>query len=102
MKHEGPQKRKPCDMSTWHRVTEDDGSTVAYAPDIVTAQQIADAPRLYEENERLRAAAKQAIRVLSHIKDAPKADPLKYIPISAYTKAYDDLKAALSRAEGGE
>jgi len=35
MKIETPQKRQPCDMSTWHRITEDDGSTVAYVPDIV-------------------------------------------------------------------
>ena len=36
----GPQKRKPCDMSTWHRVCDKDGSTIAYCPDIVTAKQI--------------------------------------------------------------
>ena len=50
----------------------------------------------------LLEAAKQAARVLSHIKDSPKADPLKYIPISAYTKAYEALKTAIAKAEGKE
>ena len=29
-------------MGTWYRVAEDDGSTVAYTPDVVTAKFIAE------------------------------------------------------------
>jgi len=39
-----PKKRQDCNMSTWHRVTEKDGSTIAYCPDIVTAREIAAVP----------------------------------------------------------
>ncbi len=35
---EGPERRKPCDMSSWHRVTMQDGSTAAYTPDRAMAR----------------------------------------------------------------
>ena len=44
-------------------------------------------------------ALKAAKRVLSHIKDAPKADPLKYVPISAYIEAYEKVKAVIDKTE---
>lgn len=40
MSVEGPCKREKCDFSTWHRVIENDGSTIAYVPDEVTAYRI--------------------------------------------------------------
>ena len=65
--------------------------------------------RLAEENERLRAvnaelveACRELMRVVSHIKDAPLADALKYVPISAYNQAREKAKAALAHAGGRE
>ena len=48
-----PKKRQDCNMSTWHRVTEKDGSTIAYCPDIVTAREIATIPELIEACESI-------------------------------------------------
>ena len=73
------------------------------------AALIADAPRLAEEVERLRAinaelveACRELVRVASHIKDAPLADALKYVPISAYHQARAKGKTAIAHAEGRE
>ena len=73
------------------------------------ARLIADAPRLAEEVERLRAinaelveACRELVRVASHIKDAPLADALKYVPISAYHQARAKGKTAIAHAEGRE
>ena len=66
---EGPKKRKRCDFSSWARVVERDGSTVAYVPSVVYAQifsatqlllavcqEIADDPRcdLVDSERRIR------------------------------------------------
>ena len=59
MKIETPQKRQPCDMSSWHRVAEDDGSTVAYVPDAATAQQVIETERLRAVNAELVETLKQ-------------------------------------------
>lgn len=40
LKSEGPKRRRKCDLSSWSRVAADDGSTVAYVPDIETARSI--------------------------------------------------------------
>lgn len=45
-------------------------------------------------------AARKASRCLSHIKDGPLADPLKYVPGSAYIEAYDQLRRILARIDG--
>ena len=50
---ENPMKRKNCNMSTWYRITEDDGSTIAYCPDVVTAKLVDTAPDLLEACEKL-------------------------------------------------
>ena len=50
---------------------------------------------LYREIETLRNASEKARRVLSHLIDAPKADPLKYVPTVAVREAYQALKTAL-------
>ena len=89
MKIETPQKRQPCDMSSWHRVAEDDGSTVAYVPDIVTAQQVIEAERLWAVNAELVEACKLAKSLLEGL-DRTNGN------------VYQDICEALSRAEGGE
>ncbi len=38
---EGPQKRQPSDLSSWCRIMDTNGSTIAYTPDDTTAQEIA-------------------------------------------------------------
>lgn len=60
---------------------------------ISNAHLIAAAPDLLD-------ACIEASRVLSHIKDTPKADPLRYVPVSAYMKAYNKIKQAIAKAEG--
>lgn len=87
MKIEGPEDRGPVRftpdearafMASWYRVVEDDGSTVAYAPDVVTARLIAAAQDLYE--------------ILKHVAkrwdeyDAPRLG--------------DEIRAAVAKAEG--
>jgi len=47
-KVEGPRDRGPQGMSAWHRIVAEDGSTIAYAPDVVTANKIAVVDELYE------------------------------------------------------
>jgi len=42
----GKQFLFKCDMRSWHRIFDADGSTVGFAPDIVTARQFAAAPDL--------------------------------------------------------
>lgn len=60
-----------------------------------------------EANARLIAAApdmlealEAAARVMSHIRDAAIADPLKYVPISAYKEGYNKVRAAIRKARG--
>lgn len=57
------------------------------------AAVIVAAPELLE-------ACKALVRVTSHIKDSPLADPLKYVPVSAYKEAYAKGKLAIEKAEG--
>lgn len=53
---EGPTERSckgkqflfKCDMRSWHRIVDTDGSTVGFAPDIVTARQFAASPIMLE------------------------------------------------------
>ena len=45
---EPPQNGKHLGWGKWHRVAEQDGSTIAYCPDVVTARLIAQAPALLE------------------------------------------------------
>ena len=40
---EGPKERVDCNFSSWNRVVDEDGSTIAYTPDHVTARTIKDA-----------------------------------------------------------
>ena len=87
MKIEQPQKRQPCDMSAWHRVTEDDGSTVAYVPDIVTAQQVIETERLRAVNAELVEVCKEAKSLLEGL-DRTNGN------------VYQDICEALARAEG--
>ena len=39
---ESPQKRKNCNFSSWCRVVDKDGSTIAYVPDHATAITIVE------------------------------------------------------------
>ena len=50
---EGPNKRQDCNMSYWHRIADEDGSTIAYCPDIVTAREIAAVPDMLSTLEFL-------------------------------------------------
>ena len=51
---EGPSPRTACNMTSWCRVKEADGSTVAYVPDQVTADTIA---MLLNKDETIRREA---------------------------------------------
>ena len=94
MKIETPQKRQPCDMSTWHRITEDDGSTVAYVPDIVTAQQVIETERVRAVNAELIHACKLGLNALS----VPYENGKGSVDATKALHAFGNLKFALSRA----
>lgn len=49
----GKQFLFKCDMRSWHRIVAEDGSTVGFAPDIVTARQFAASPDLFEACEQI-------------------------------------------------
>lgn len=42
---------------------------------------------------------RKCVRVMSHIKDMTVADPLRYVPISAYKEALRDARAFLNRVD---
>ena len=51
--------------------------------------------------DEAKAALEKLVRVLSHIQDMGLADPLKYVPISAYKEAYAEAKAVLAKLKEG-
>jgi len=94
---EGPRDRGPQGMSAWHRVIAEDGSTIAYAPDIVTANKIAVVDELY-------GVCKHTLSIFISTWYEIKGD--KTITRMAFFKdamnAIVDLKNALAEVDGKE
>jgi len=77
---EPPQDGKHLAWGKWKRIYEEDGSTVAYCPDIVTARLIAAAPAMLE-----------ALTLAHHLL-------LQSVPQE--TEHMETIRAALAKAEG--
>ncbi len=47
------REEERCMLTGWHRISEPDGSTIAYCPDIVTARLIEAGPQLVAALEKV-------------------------------------------------
>ncbi len=91
MKHtvEIERKRKDCNLSSWCRIVAEDGSTVGYTPDHVTARIHAAAPELLE-----------ALRVAVSYIGKGVADGAFFNCAVSGEKALEKMQATIRKAEG--
>lgn len=97
---EGPRARKPSDMSSWCRIVDEDGSTVAYAPNQAeTDTLIGLEPALLKQRDTLKEALEKLLEELQGWVVADRMVPERVDEVARKEKWIRELQTALALTE---